>query len=99
MPLYRSYRGRYIAVRGYEKHVTSHDQLDEPRAYYPKQYIAYHGRYIGCGAWFLNDFETELILILNLLISPESFLLSLQPLLNDYSNVFQLKSHYFIQAK
>ena len=89
MPIYRSSRGRYITKRGIQKkHVTSHEHFDEPQEYKSRRYIAYHGRYIGSREFFLNDFETELILILNLLISPESFWPSLQPLLNDYSNIF-----------
>ena len=99
MPIYRSSRGDISPLEEYEKHVTLHEHFDEPREYKPRKYIAYHGRYISSRARFLNIFETELILILNLLISPTSFWPSLQPLLNDYSFFFQLKGHYFIQDK
>ena len=99
MPIYRNTRGRYIATRGYEKYVTLHDHFNEPREYEPRRYIAYGRRYISSRVVFSNDFETELILFHKPLDKPESFLPGLQPLLNDYSNVFQLKSHYFFQAK
>ena len=73
MLIYRSSRGRYITTQGYEKHITSHDHLDEPREYEPMRYIAYGRRYISSRAAFSNDFETELILFHKPLDKPESF--------------------------